>query len=292
MTIHCCGSINIDYVYRVPHFPAPGETLADAGRAVHPGGKGANQATAAAAAGARVEMIAAVGADGAWMRDRLAAAGVGVGHVRVCDRATGHAVILVTPDGENRIVIHGGANRAIAPDAVDAALKEAKPGDWWLCQNETNGTEEAAAKARKAGLRVAYAAAPFDAEAAAAVSPHAELIALNRGEAAALAARSGGAAEDGPPERMRLITEGADGARLRMDGREISVPAFSANPVDTTGAGDVFLGVFLAGLDTGETPEAALRRGAAAAALQVERPGGGDAIPTRGEVDAFLRERG
>lgn len=292
-TVHVFGSINIDYVHRVPRAPEAGETIADLGRAVHLGGKGANQALAAARAGATVRLAGAVGPEGGWARDRLAAAGVDVSGVATLDAATGHAVILVEPDGENRIVIHGGANRALPESVLERALNAARPGDWWVTQNETGQVAESMAVARARGLRTVYAAAPFVTENAIAVLPHTDVLALNEGEAAALSAHLGGTL----PVSAVLVTRGSAGAVWRErdaadDWRETAVPAFPVTPVDTTGAGDCFLGYTIAGLAGGASPAAALRRAAAAAAIAVTRPGAGDAIPARAEVDAFLSEAG
>ncbi|MBY8976470.1 ribokinase [Rhodobacteraceae bacterium NNCM2] len=290
MTIHCFGSINIDHVHRVPHFPAAGETLADTGYATGLGGKGCNQARAAAAAGAEVAMIAAVGPDGGWAIDLLKKAGVDTSQVAEVSAATGHAVIYVTPDGENRIVIHAGANHAITPAMIDAALARAHPGDWWLCQNETALVEEAAKAAKLAGLKVAYAAAPFDPAAAARLLPLADLVAVNAVEAAALAAHCG-VAEHQIPVPDLLVTEGAAGARHFSGGVETRIAPFAVTPVDTTGAGDTFLGTLIAGFDLGLPMADCFRRASAAAALQITRAGAGDAIPDRAEVDRFLAER-
>ncbi|MEO1456099.1 MAG: PfkB family carbohydrate kinase, partial [Pseudomonadota bacterium] len=319
MTIHVLGSINIDHVYRVPHAPGPGETLADTGYAMGLGGKGANQALAAAAAGARVRFAGAVGPEGGWARARLAAAGVDVSAVAELEAATGHAVILVEPSGENRIVIHGGANRALEPALLERALAAAAPGDWWLVQNETALVAESLAAARAKGLRTAYAAAPFEAEAVAGVLGDVDLLVLNEGEAAALAAHLGtdGAALAVPGV---LVTLGAQGARLTTGPawsgapparagapparraatppapdhagpaarQSLEVAAFAVTAEDTTGAGDCFLGYALAGFDAGLAAEVALRRAAAAAAIAVTRPGAAEAIPSAAEVDAFL----
>ncbi|MEM9046964.1 MAG: ribokinase [Pseudomonadota bacterium] len=289
MTIHCYGSINIDHVHRVPHFPAPGETLSDLSYEMHLGGKGANQALAASAAGARVAMIGAVGPDGAWARSRLAQAGLDVSFLSESAQATGHAVIYVTPDGENQIVIHGGANRTLSAELSTKSLENASSGDWWLCQNETNRVTEAAEAARARGVRVAYAAAPFVAEDATKILPYADLVAVNKLEAQELAKHLGQSVE-AMQIPMMLITEGPAGARLIANGKEIAIPAFPVNAVDTTGAGDTFLGTFLAGLDCGHEPRSALTRAAAAAAIQVTRPGASDAIPSIDEVDAFLKD--
>ncbi len=284
------GSINIDHVYRVSALPGPGETVADRGHARGLGGKGANQSLAARLAGAEVRHAGAVGADGAWCRDRLAAAGIDVAGVATVEAATGHAVILVDEHGENVIVIHAGANRALTPALVDAAIGRARAGDWLLLQNETSLVVEAARAGRAAGLHVAYAAAPFDAEATAAVIPHVDLLVVNAGEAAQLARHLGT-----PPDTFGapalLVTEGRDGARCWTAEGEVRQPAFDVVPVDTTGAGDTFLGYFLAGLDRGRPVAQAMRIAAAAAAIQVTRPGAGEAIPAAAEVDAFLAAR-
>ncbi|GMG81159.1 ribokinase [Paralimibaculum aggregatum] len=287
MAIHVLGSVNIDHSYRVPHAPGPGETLADGGYVRGLGGKGCNQALAAAAAGAAVRLVGAVGAEGGWCREALAAGGVDVSGLATVAAATGHAIILVEPSGENRIVIHGGANRAITGAMVAGGIAAARPGDWWLAQNETSRVAESLAAARAAGLRTAYAAAPFDPAAAAEALPHTDLLALNAVEAAALAAHLGTDPAALPAAEL-LVTRGREGAELRGPAGTLSVPALPVEPVDTTGAGDCFLGYFLAGRDRGLDDGAALARAAAAAALSVTRPGAAAAIPTAAETDAFL----
>jgi ribokinase len=291
MSIFNLGSINIDHVYRVARLPGPGETIADTGYASGLGGKGVNQSIAAALAGARVHHIGAVGADGRWIAERLAAAGIDVGGLLEVAAATGHAVVCVDAHGENQIIIHGGANRALTGAQIEQALARARPGDWFLAQNETNLAAEGFAMARARGLKTAYAAAPFDAAAAAGLAGSADLLALNAIEAGQLAAHLGVAAEALPVPEL-LVTLGARGARYRAGDLVCEVEAFDVMPVDTTGAGDTFLGWFLAARDGGAGPEAALRQASAAAALQVTRRGAADAIPTAAEVAAFLSERG
>ncbi len=283
------GSVNIDHVHRVPALPGPGETVIDRGYARGLGGKGANQSLAARLAGAEVAHAGAIGADGAWCRERLAAAGIEVGDLVTVEAATGHAVILVDDAGENLIVVHGGANRALTPALIGAAIGRTRAGDWLLLQNETNLVAEAARSGRAAGLRVAYAAAPFDPAATAEVLAHVDLLAVNAVEAEQLAGHLGRALDGVVP--VLLITEGARGVRCWAGTREVRQEAFDVEPVDTTGAGDTFLGYILAGLDRGRPVSEALRCAAAAAAIQVTRPGAAEAIPTAAEVDAFLDQR-
>ncbi|MEM9370239.1 MAG: PfkB family carbohydrate kinase, partial [Pseudomonadota bacterium] len=191
MTIFCFGSINIDHIYLVPRFPLAGETLADTGYRTGLGGKGCNQSLAAAAAGATVKMVGAVGDDGAWAIDHLADAGIDVGRISLVPEATGHAVINVTPEGENQIVIHGGANRAVSEGMIKDTLRDAIAEQWWLCQEETSLVPWSAKMAKDAGLKIAYSAAPFVPEAALEMLPLSDVVAVNAGEAAALAAACG-----------------------------------------------------------------------------------------------------
>lgn len=277
------GSINVDHVYRVPHLPAPGETLEALAYAVGLGGKGANQSVAAARAGARVRHIGAVGPEGLWAREAMAGHGVDVTHVAVGAEPTGHAIINVDPAGENAIVIYPGANRTLSESAVAAALGDAGPGDTLLLQNETSAQVEAARLARARGLRVICSAAPFDVAAVRAVLPYASLLVMNEGEAAALRAALGAV------EVEMIVTLGARGAVWLSPGADpLEVAAVPVTPVDTVGAGDCFTGNLAAALDAGLPRPQAMRRAAAAAALQVTRPGAAEAMPLAAEVTALL----
>ena len=290
MTIFNLGSINADLFYRLPHLPAPGETLAATSHFSGLGGKGANQSVAAARAGADVVHIGAVGRDGAWMVDRLRQSGVDVAHICEIDGASGHAVIYVDVDGENVIVLHPGANRCIPLQSVEAALSQAGSKDWLMLQNETNGLAEAAQIARGMGLRVAYSAAPFDAEITEQMLPLIDLLILNEIEAAQLSDALGVALDDVSVPRM-VVTAGPKGAVWRAPGEPpLNVPAFDVTPVDTTGAGDTFAGYLIASLAEGMNVPAAMQRANAAAALMVQRKGTADAIPLRQHVLDFQRQ--
>jgi ribokinase len=284
MAVYTLGSINLDHVYRVPHLPQPGETLAATDYALGLGGKGANQSVAAARAGARVHHIGAVGPGAEWALEELQGYGVDTAHVLRGPVPTGHAIINVDPKAENAIVLYPGANQTITAAQVAAALGAAQAGDSLMMQNETSAQPEAARIASEKGMRVAYSAAPFSVEALRAVLPYATLLLMNEGEAAALTAALGAL-----PDCDLVITKGAKGAEwLSPHAEPRFVPAFSVIPVDTTGAGDCFAGTLIAALDAGRTPEQALRRAAAAAALQVTRPGAAAAMPLAEEVDRLL----
>jgi ribokinase len=286
MTIFNLGSINIDHFYRLPHLPAPGETLAATDYSVGLGGKGANQSAAAAKAGATVVHIGAVGPEGGWTVDRLKGWGVQTNAIARIDTPTGHAIITIDAQGENAIVLFPGANQALPFSVVEQALSTAQPGDILMLQNETAHQTLAAKLARSKGLRVIYSAAPFDVDAVKAILKYVSILAVNAVEADQLCAALGVTLEDLDVPEL-LVTRGGDGAEWRGGGKTVTTPPIKVDPVDTTGAGDTFAGYFASGRDAGMTPAEALALAGAAASLKVTRRGTADAIPTRDEVEAF-----
>lgn len=286
MAIWNLGSINADYVYRVPHIPAPGETLAATDRKVYLGGKGANMSVAAARAAAQVRHIGAVGEDGTWAVETLLEYGVDTRHIIVLDVETAHAIIAVDDNSENMIILHPGANVEIPQALLQNALSEAETGDWFVTQNETNLQRTGAQLARKMGLKVAYAAAPFDADRVEAVREYLDFLILNAVEAEQLKTATG----KGPADlgiRDVIVTLGSDGADwYSVDGKK-HFDAIKVEPVDTTGAGDTFTGYVLAGLDRGMPMEQAIGLAMKAGALMVMRQGTADVIPDLSEVQAF-----
>lgn len=277
------GSINIDNFYEVPHLPLPGETLAATSYGFGLGGKGANMSVAAARAAARVSHIGAVGANGRWTRERLMEYGVDVPHIAQLDTPTGHANIVVDPQGENSIVLYQGANVELTEAIIGAALTEASPGDFLLMQNETNGQDYATATAQALGLRVAYAAAPFEAAAIARLLGKIDLLILNAVEAQQLEETTGKA-----PNALGIvdvvITLGAKGCKWVSNTGEKCFDAYPADVVDTTGAGDTFTGYLVAGLDRGMDMDAAIDLALKAASLMVARRGTADVIPDLKEI--------
>jgi len=289
MTIFNLGSINIDLIYRVSHFPAPGETLTTRDHERMLGGKGANQSIALARAGGDVRHLGATNAEDEWLRAEMRDAGVDIGGVQDSSLATGHAVVSVSDDGENQILLYPGANHDIDLQAAIAQLDTAGEGDWALLQNETNGADEFVEAARARGMKLAYSAAPFDAEVTARLLPHTDLLVVNEGEAAALGGALGKPVESAGIPHL-VITLGSAGATYHGVSGTLVQPAFSVDVVDTTGAGDCYLGYLLAGMAAGDDIADAMATAAAAAALHVSRPGTGAAIPTRSEADRFLQQ--
>lgn len=282
------GSLNIDHVYRVAHMPAPGETLAVKSYKRFLGGKGANQSIAIAKSGGDVRHVGAIGKDDRWSSDALRRAGVSPDHLAEVDAPTGHAVIMVNDDGENQILTHGGANQHLTHEQVVHELNEGGgEGNWVLLQNETNLAFDIVREARDRGFKIAYSAAPFVASDALPVLEFVDLVAVNQIEAQALAQAGGREAVEQGRLAM-LVTKGRDGAVYHSSGRVHAQSAFDVRPVDTTGAGDTFLGAFLARFTMDGDVKGALRYAAAASAIQITRPGAAEAIPDQQEVLAFL----
>ena len=286
MAIWNLGSINADFVYAVPHIPVAGETLAATGREIYLGGKGTNMSVAAARAGAIVHHIGAVGDDGEWAVDRLMEYGVDTRFIARVEEDTAQAVITVDAHGENMIILFPGANDVIPQAILQEAMAEAETGDWLLIQNETNLQRTAATLGKKMGLKVAYAAAPFDADRVQAVLPHLDLLFMNAVEAQQLQ-RATGQTPDSLGVRDVIVTLGANGADWFGPEGKRHFDAIKVDPVDTTGAGDTFTGYVLAGLDRGQPMAQAIKLAMRAAALMVTRRGTADVIPDLRDLEDF-----
>jgi ribokinase len=295
------GSTNTDMTVRVPHLPAPGETVGGGDFRVTGGGKGANQAVAAARAGASVVFVTALGTDdiGDGALDSLAAEGIDVRFVRrVPGAPSGIALILVDDAGENVIAVAAGANAALRPEHVEAIAATVEPGDAVLVQLEIpQRTVEAAvtlAQRRRARLILNPAPArPLSGSVLAAVS----VLTPNEHEAAALADLGAGIVD---PARLAaalrdrgvadvLVTLGAAGVLVSGSAGSQRVPAFAVDAVDTTAAGDVFNGALAVALIEGLALPDAARFANAAAAISVTRPGARASAPRRAEIDEWLR---
>lgn len=294
------GSINADLVARVPALPRPGETVLGGTFSRVQGGKGANQAVAAARAGAVTALVARVGDDdlGRAARGALADAGVDVAHVSTTTASpTGVALILVDARGENAIAVSSGANAALSPDDVDSARDAIEGADVVLVQLEIppETVARAVTIARSAGRKVILNPAPARPlptdllEAVDVLTPNeteAEILAGGPCEAAVLCQRLRALGC-----RSVVLTRGASGALVASDDGATAVPAFPVRAIDTVAAGDIFSATLGVALAEGQELSSAARFAAAAAALSVTRAGAQASAPSRTEIDRFLADR-
>lgn len=281
MSVVIVGSGNVDLVSQVERIPEPGETVLSTGFATHAGGKGNNQATAAARAGAPTTFIGAFGDDdnGARLRASLTDSGAHT-LVRTSSEPTGTALIVVATGGENSIVVNAGANATLTnlTDEERAAIADAGV---VLLQLEIplDTVIEAATTATGTVVLNAAPARPLPRD----LLDNVDLLIVNEHEAALL----GGADELLTVVPRLVVTLGAAGALVRTRETSMTLPGIKVDVVDTTGAGDTFCGALVAKLDEGATLDEAVQFATVAAALSVGRPGAVPAIPTREEIDDF-----
>jgi ribokinase len=292
MKIWNFGSINIDLVYRVPHIVTPGETLSALERNTSPGGKGLNQSVAIARSGSVVSHVGRIGQDGNWLQEFLSESGVDTSFVHVTATETGHAIIQVDQHSENAIVLFPGANVIFITEEISSILEMAASDDWVLLQNETNCVNEIITEAAQRGLKVAFNAAPAPTDDDISLLPleMLSLLIVNEGELERItgtASVESGLAEVGGlfPDTRAIVTRGGDGCIYQFQEEQIRIPAEDVEEVvDTTGAGDTFVGYFLAEFASTENVEWALRFATCAAAISVTRSGAAESIPFRHEV--------
>lgn len=281
------GSVNADLVLRCERLPAPGETVHGREFKVLPGGKGANQAVAAARLGAAVSFIGCVGADdhGREARRRLAAEGIDLTHLADAALPTGVAMILVDDGGQNSIALSAGANAALGVAQVEAAAAQIASAALLVCQLESPlaAVARAIAIAHAAGVPVLLNPAPAQALPAALLQ-QVDILVPNESEAAVLLGEALAPAEAASRLRERgpatvIVTLGAAGVQCADEHANVHAPAPRTQAVDTTGAGDTFIGAFAAARCAGVGLHAAIAHAQRAAAFSVARPGTIDAMP-------------
>ena len=304
MTVVVIGSINLDQLFSVNHAPKPGETLIADDLIEAAGGKGANQAVAAARNGMDVRFVGRVGDDGsgAGLRAGLVAAGVNTDHLLTDDTApTGRAVIFVEPNGQNRIVVASGANAEVTLADVQPLINEMTADDVLLATFESpmDTVKAAFEEARKQGITTVLNPAPARTHVSKELLKLTDIIIPNEGEATALTgidtvdaastAESANALLRSGVKRV-IITLAENGSYYAdANGDQFATPAFNIKSVDSTGAGDTFIGAFLSRLGQ-DSVEDAIVYATAASGIAVSRQGGQPSIPQAEEVDKFLKE--
>lgn len=287
------GSCNIDYVYSVPHFVLPGETLAATELNIFPGGKGLNQSIAVANAGCRVFHAGCIGNDGIFLKELLESKNVNTDFLSVGSEKTGHAIIEVDENGENRIILFSGANAKIDEQMIDRVLDNFCENDILLLQNEISCRNYLLKKAKERNLTVVFNPAPFTSDITCDLISNVSYLIVNKTEAFNL---TGEKEIDLIIKKIRsdfpkckvVVTFGKDGCYYFDDKQIIKQNAFNVKAVDTTAAGDTFIGYFIAGIANNIPIKENLRISCMASAICVTKLGASTAIPTISEVKEKL----
>lgn len=293
MRILNLGSLNFDKVYNVAHFVSGGETVLSRGFGEFLGGKGLNQSIALARAGAEVYHAGAIGPDGAALKEALEESGADTRYLRQVDTVSGHAIIQ-NANGQNCIIVCGGANQCVSKEQIQETLSDFGLGDWLLIQNEVSNVPFAIEEAKRRGMTVAFNASPITEELLFYPLEQVDCFLINEVEGKAL---SGVKSDDFGvilealaarfPEAAIVLTVGKEGVLYREDDCRLKHGSYLVNAVDTTAAGDTFCGYFLSCISRGMSAEKALEIASKASAIAVSRHGAVPSIPRWEEVMAF-----
>ena len=299
------GSLNIDYVYSVDHFVQKGETLASGALEIFSGGKGLNQSVALGRAGAEVFHAGAVGPDGQFLLDLLQEAGVDTHLVKRLESVrTGNAIIQRDPEGNNCILLYGGANQAITREQVKESLEGFGAGDYIVLQNEINQMPFLMEQAHAKEMHIVLNPSPMNSRIFEMPLGCVDYLILNEVEAAQILEADAPALGDEKaalgdekmgeamaellkkkfPRSRIVLTLGEKGAVYCGEETRIRQPAYAVRAVDTTAAGDTFTGYFIAGISRGMSAEEALDTASRAAAIAVTKPGAAPSIPAWEQV--------
>jgi len=287
------GSLNIDHVYAVDHFCRAGETIHTKSYTQNAGGKGLNQSIAVSRSGQKVHHAGLLGPEGTRLAELLSGSGVDLRYLKHTDVPQGHAVIQVQPDGQNCIFLYGGSNQAVTPQEIDGVLMQLNAGDYLLLQNEIANLTYLLRAAARRGLRVVLNASPISDELLNADLSGVDWLVVNEIECAAMAGCGDAQAgyetlKQRYPSLGILLTLGSEGSVSWKDGTEVWQCAYPVKAVDTTGAGDTFMGYFVGCLAQGMERQTAMQYASMASAISVTRPGAAASIPLMDEVRAAV----
>ena len=287
------GSLNIDRVYQVEHFVAPGETISSTKMDIFPGGKGLNQSIALARAGANVYHAGTIGEDGLFLKEALEKSGVDCRYIEVSGSPTGHANIQIDKKGENAIILFKGSNFENSKDQMHKVIDEFSEGDVLVLQNEINDIDYLMTLAKQKGMKIMLNPSPMNDELCTLDLSSVTWLILNEIEGNAL---TGEHEKDKIlqklahkyPDTAIILTLGSEGAFYHDKFDTYFQPCFECKVVDTTAAGDTFTGYFLAGIAAGLKQKKAMEQAAMAASIAVSRAGASSSIPGRNEVVSRL----
>ena len=289
MRVLSFGSLNIDYVYPVDHIIQPGETENTGGMSINCGGKGLNQSVALARAGLDVWHAGLVGAEGDILIDKCIENKINIDHIKKISGRSGHTIIQVDKNGQNSILLFGGANRRITEEFINETLKDFGQGDYIILQNEVNFLSEIIDRAYENKMTIVLNPSPYDETISDCDLGKISFFIMNEVEGKQMTGES-------DPERIlhymkehypgadTVLTLGAQGAMYQDQSNIYRQGIYEVKAVDTTAAGDTFTGYFIASIINGEAPENALKIAARASSITVTRNGALDSIPIYEEV--------
>ncbi len=298
MKVLCFGSLNIDYTYKVDHFVKKGETLSSESLKVFSGGKGLNQSIALAKAGADIWHAGAIGSDGIFLVKELEKAGVNTEYITVLENVrTGNAIIQNDKEGDNCIILYGGANHAITKEQVNSVLEHFHSGDFLVLQNEINELPYIMEQAHKKDMKIVLNPSPMNDRIFELPLAYVNYFVLNEIEAGQLLDMEIKEGFDGKelskkllerfPEAAIVLTLGSDGSVYLDKQNRVCQSAFRVKTVDTTAAGDTFTGFFIGGILKKLSVGDAMEMASKAAAIAVSRAGAAPSIPLWKEAESF-----
>lgn len=290
MSILNYGSINIDVRFYVDGIVKPGQTIIAEKREIGCGGKGLNQSIALAKAGAKVYHAGKIGKDAEHFVKMMQSCGINTDSIYTSDNVNGYAMIQIDKNGENSIIVYGGSNREINETEIDEVLSHFFDRDYLLLQNEINNIGYIIRAASKRGMKIAINTAPITPEIAGYPLELVDYLIINETEGYGLSGKREpdeiiAKLSKRYPRCAIILTLGSKGALIYNNGKKTALPPFDVKAVDSTGAGDTFIGYFLTEVERGQSVEDAAIFASKASALSVTKKGASESIPTREEVE-------
>ena len=285
------GSLNLDYVYSVDHMVTPGETLASYGMNVFCGGKGLNQSIALAKAGVEVYHAGLIGEEGEILLKTCQEGGVDSRYIRKTTEKSGHTIIQVDKDGQNCILLYGGANQSITREYVDEVLSHFEKGDILLLQNEINLLDYIINQAYEKGMMIILNPSPYNEKLDSCDFKKISMLLLNEVEGAQVTGEKDEKKilvrlKELYPDMQVVLTLGKDGSVYQYKDQVYRQGIFSVQAVDTTAAGDTFTGYFISSILEGMPVDEGLKLAAKASAIAVSMEGAPASIPVKAEVES------